>query len=170
MYANYLIQQGDINKALKLWNEIYTQDAHFKDVENKIQVYSEISKSENLTRLVTSTKEEFLKIGQQLCALLHIRYDHYKITKNDLIEFIGNQRSGRDDISCVLYFVKWTTQVGELQVRELLEKVVEEGALKGIFITTTHFSDKALGLAKIRPLELIERERLEGLLTKIFQQ
>ncbi len=170
VYANYLIQQGDINRALKLWNEIYTQDAHFKDVENKIQVYSEISKSENLTRLITSSKEEFLKIGQQLCTLLHIKYDHYKITKNDLIEFSGNQRSGRDDISCVLYFVKWTAQVGELQVRELLEKVVEEGALKGIFVTSTHFSEKALGLAKIRPLELIDRERLEGLLTKIFQQ
>lgn len=169
-YANYLIQHGEINKALTLWNAVYSQDAHFRDVENKIDVYSEISKSGNLTRLMTSTKEEFLKIGQTLCALLHIKTDHYKITKNDLIEFIGNQRSGRDDIACVLYFVKWTTQVGELQVRELLEKVVDEGALKGIFVTTTHFSDKALNLAKIRPLELIERERLEGLLTKIFQQ
>jgi tetratricopeptide (TPR) repeat protein len=169
-YANHLIQYGDINKALTLWNAIYSQDANFRDVENKIHVYSEISKSENLTRLMTSNTDEFLKIGQQLCALLHIKIDHYKITKNDLIEFSGNQRSGRDDIACVLYFVKWTAQVGELQVRELLEKVVDEGALKGIFVTPTHFSDKALNLAKIRPLELIERERLEGLLTKIFQQ
>ncbi len=169
-YAHYLILTGDLNKALKLWNDIHSQDAHYKDVESKIQIYGEISKSSNLTRFITSNKEEFVKTGNELCKVMHIKVDNYSIQKGDLLEFIGIYRAGRDDMACVLHLVKWTNQVGEIPVRELLESVVEEGAAKGIFVTPAHFSDKAHDLSKIRPLELIERERLEGLLSKVYSQ
>lgn len=169
-YANYLIQTGDLNKALKLWNDIHTQDANYKDVENKIQVYGEISKSSNLTRFITSNKEEFVRTGNELCKVMHIKVGNYSIQKGDLLEFIGTYRAGRDDMECVVHLVKWTNQVGEIPVRELLESVVEEGVAKGIFITPARFSEKAHDLSKIRPLELIERERLEGLLSKVYSQ
>jgi len=167
-YANYLVQSGDLHKALKVWEEIHTQNAQFRDVSIKIEIYSDICKSDNLTRFVTSSKQEFLQTGQDLCKVLRIRVANYTIQKNDLAEYIGSYRTGRDEAACVVHMAKWTTQVGEIPVRELLERVVDEGAGKGIFITSSHFTEKALDLSKIRPLELIERERLEELLSKVY--
>jgi len=168
-YADYLVQERDLNRALKLWQEIYSQDDRYKDVESKIQIYGDISKSENLTRFFTSLKQDFIKTGYTLCKLLRVKVENYNFQKNDLLEFIGTSRLGRDDIICVMHMVRWTSLVGEIPVRELIDSVVERGASKGIFVTATYFSEKAHNLSKIRPLELIEREKLEQLLSKVYE-
>lgn len=168
-YADYLVQERDLNRALKLWQEIYSQDDRYKDVESKIQIYGDISKSENLTRFFTSLKQDFIKTGYTLCKLLRVKVENYNFQKNDLLEFIGTSRLGRDDIICVMHMVRWTSLVGEIPVRELIDSVVERGASKGIFVTATYFSEKAHDLSKIRPLELIEREKLERLLSKVYE-
>ena len=167
-YANYLIQEGDLNRAMRVWEEIQVQNAQYRDVSSKIQIYREIYKSDNLTRFVTSSKQEFISTGQELCRVLRVKVVNYRIHQSELVEYIGSYRIGRDESGCIVHVARWTTQVGEIPVRELLERVVEEGAGKGIFITSSYFTDKAHDLAKIRPLELIERERLEELLSKVY--
>lgn len=64
--------------------------------------------------------------------------------------------------------MRWTNPVGEIPVRELLDRMAEEGATKGIFITSSRFSEKAQDLSKIRPLLLVEREQLETMLSKVY--
>jgi len=168
-FANFLIQEGDLARAMKMWEEIQAQTPQYRDVNSKVEIYGEIFKSESLTRFVTSPKQDFISTGQELCRLLRIKVDTYKIHQNDLVEYIGSYRPGRDESTCIVHVARWTTQVGELPVRELLERVVDEGAGKGIFITSSNFTDKAQDLAKIRPLELIEREKLEELLSKVYK-
>lgn len=90
-YADYLVQERDLNRALKLWQEIYSQDDRYKDVESKIQIYGDISKSENLTRFFTSLKQDFIKTGYTLCKLLRVKVENYNFQKNDLLEFIDRK-------------------------------------------------------------------------------
>jgi len=167
-YAGCLVQSGNLNRAMKLWKEIYAVQPQYMDVEQQIRVYEEISKSENLTRFITSVERDFLNIGTKVCSLLDIKVDRQISLKDDFIEFKGSTRIGRDEISCLVHVVKWTNPVGEIPVRELLERMVDEGASKGIFITPSNFTEKAQDLAKIRPLELVQREMLEKLLARIY--
>jgi len=167
-YAGYLVQTGDLNKALKLWKEIQAVQPRYMDVDHKVRIYEDISRSENLTRFITCRKRDFLNTGRELCELLSIKVDRHTSLKEDFVEFKGSSRVGRDEISCLVHLVKWTTPVGEIPVRELLERMVEEGASKGIFITPSNFTEKAHDLAKTRPLELIQREKLEKLLASVY--
>jgi tetratricopeptide (TPR) repeat protein len=167
-YANFLIQEGDLAGAMKTWEDILAQDALYRDVSSKVQIYGEIFKSESLTRFVTSPKQEFVTTGQEICRLLRMKVENFRVHQNDLIEYVGSFRSGREEPACVVHVTRWTNQVGEIPVRELLERVVEEGAGKGVFITSSNFTEAAHNLAKIRPLELIEREKLEELLSKVY--
>jgi tetratricopeptide (TPR) repeat protein len=167
-YADHLVLSGDLNKAMKLWEEINEVKPRYRDVENKLQVFEEISKSKNLTRFVTSPKQEFFQTGRKLCKLINVKIERGDFRKEDFLEFIGTHKIGRDVIPCVLHLTRWTNNVGEIPVRELLGRVVEEGATKGIFISASHYSDKARDLSKIRPLELIEREKIEQLLFQIY--
>jgi len=167
-YADFLIHQGDLERALSLWKEIYNVRPSYRDVDHKLKVYEEISKSNNLTKFVTSTKDEFLKIGKEILKILNINVEKHNMLKDDLLEFVGKIRVGKDEISVVVHVAKWTILVGELPVRELLEKMTDEGASRAVFITSTDFTEKAYDLSKIRPLELMSRKELEKILDKIF--
>lgn len=167
-YANRLAEAGELERAMALWEEIRTSQAGFKDVEEKLRMYGRISASSSLTRLITSGKAEFVETGRRLCAQLHVRVDRQNLGKENFVEFMGSSTSGVSDRPCLVHFVRWTVQVGEMPVRELLERMAEENARKGYFITTSGFTEKALSLAKIRPVELLDRDRLENILQKVY--
>ena len=86
----------------------------------------------------------------------------------DFVEFTGGMRQGREDVTVIVHFARWTSQVGEIPVRDLLERMTEENAAKGYFITTSLFSAKAMKHAKVRPINLIDRHKLEEMLMKVY--
>ncbi len=168
-YANRLVEAGELGKAMTLWGEIRDAQSGFKDVEEKLRIYGRISRSSTLTRLITSGKSEFVETGNELCRQLHVRVEKQNLGKENFVEYVGNSTSGISDRPCLVHFARWTVQVGEIPLRELLERMAEENAGKGYFITTSGFTEKALSLAKIRPVELIDRDRLDQMLQKVYR-
>jgi len=169
IYANYLVSAGEIKKALQQWREVNEIYPNYKDTITKLEVYGELSKSENLTRLLASSKQEYLDTGMKLCKVLSINVDRYTFGKENFIEFVGSRRIGRGEVACIVHFARWTNQVGELPIRELIERMNEEGAARGVFITTSGFSAKAQKQANIRPIELIGKEKLETMLSVVYE-
>jgi tetratricopeptide (TPR) repeat protein len=169
-FAHYLVQTGDLNRAMGVWNEIASIKPHYRDIDNRLQVYGEISKSKNLTRFITSLKHDFLKTGKEMCGILGFRIESFDNRKDDFIEFVGTYRSAREESPAVLQLARWTTQVGEIPVRELLERMVEKGASRGIFIASSTFTEKAHELSRMRPLVLMERDKLEEILEKVYSE
>lgn len=167
-YANYLVRAGELNRALKLWKEVQAVSPEFKDTAQKIEIYGEVGRSENLTRLMTSSKQDFLAAGLSLCRILRIRVEKHKFGMEDFVEFTGGMRQEREDVTVIVHFARWTSQVGEIPVRDLLERMTEENAAKGCFITTSLFSAKAMKHAKVRPINLIDRHKLEEMLVKVY--
>jgi tetratricopeptide (TPR) repeat protein len=167
-YGNYLVKAGDLKRALQLWKEVYAVSPEYKDTAEKIEIYSEVGRSENLTRLLTASKQDYLAAGLALCRLLRVHVESHRYGKENFVEITGSMRQGREDVTVIVHFARWTSQVGEIPVRELLERMNEENAAKGYFITTSMFSAKAQKHAKVRPLTLIGRDRLEEMLSKVY--
>lgn len=69
-------------------------------------------------------------------------------------------RGGHFLVQCKRY----SGAVGAQYVRDLYGVVQHERAMKGILVTTSHFSPDARGFAAGKPLELIDRPQLESLL------
>ena len=167
-YANYLVIAGELNRALKLWKEVQAVLPNYRDTVQKIEIYGEVGRSENLTRLMTSSKQEFLVAGLSLCKIIRVHVEKHRFGKENFVEFIGSMRQGREDVTVIVHFARWTSQVGEIPVRDLLERMTDENAAKGYFMTTSLFSAKALKHAKVRPINLIDRHKLEEMLTKVY--
>lgn len=70
--------------------------------------------------------------------------------------------SGKYIIQCKRY----SGNVGEPIIRDLYGVVMSERANKGILMTTGHFSNYALSFANGKPLELIDGQKMEALLTQ----
>jgi len=167
-YANCLVQYGNIKKALMLLEEINTTQLNYRDVESKLKIYGEISKSDTLTRFITSLKLEFLDTVKALCKLLMIKIEKYSFKRGNFIEVLGSSYAGIKDEICVLHIARWTTPVGEIPIRELLEAMSKAGASIGYFITSSNFTEKAFDISNTRPLELIDKEKLKDMLKSIY--
>ena len=61
----------------------------------------------------------------------------------------------------------WEQPVGVTEVRELYGVMMHAGAIKGILISTGTFTKQAYEFAKGKPLELIDGERLRGLISSL---
>jgi restriction system protein len=61
---------------------------------------------------------------------------------------------------------RYTNTVEVSAVRDLYGAVINEGATKGILVTTSHFGPDAYGFAKDKPITLLNGEELLGLLEK----
>jgi hypothetical protein len=66
----------------------------------------------------------------------------------------------------VIQCKRYAATIGAPLVRDLFGAMNDAGASKGILITTSHFSVDAHKFAQGKPLDLIDREELEGLLRK----
>ncbi len=167
-YANSLITTGEIEKALKLWKEIKEVMPGYLDVDQKISIYSEIIRSDALTKFMVTNKMDFLELGKKISRAIGVEVERNTVLKDDFLEFVGGYKIGNDEIPCIVNIVKWTNPVGDIPVRELLERMSEEGVSKGIFVSPSSFTEKAEELSRIRPIDLISRKELEGILKRIF--
>ena len=61
---------------------------------------------------------------------------------------------------------RYTNIVDVSAVRDLYGSVINEGATKGILVTTSHYGPDAYGFAKDKPITLLNGEELLGLLLK----
>jgi HJR/Mrr/RecB family endonuclease len=61
---------------------------------------------------------------------------------------------------------RYTNTVDVSAVRDLYGAIINEGATKGILVTTSHYGPDAYGFAKDKPITLLNGEELLGLLKK----
>lgn len=66
----------------------------------------------------------------------------------------------------VIQAKRYTNTVDVSAVRDLYGAVVNEGAIKGILVTTSHFGTEAYSFAKDKPLTLLNGNELLGLLER----
>lgn len=66
----------------------------------------------------------------------------------------------------VIQAKRYTNTVDVSAVRDLYGAVINEGAVKGILVTTSHFGPDAYSFAKAKPLTLLNGNELLGLLEK----
>ena len=66
----------------------------------------------------------------------------------------------------VIQAKRYTNTVDVSAVRDLYGAVINEGAVKGILVTTSHFGPDAYSFAKDKPLTLLNGNELLGLLEK----
>jgi restriction system protein len=64
----------------------------------------------------------------------------------------------------VIQAKRYTNTVDVSAVRDLYGSVINEGATKGILVTTSHFGPEAYSFAKDKPLTLLNGNELLGLL------
>lgn len=177
LYARYFLaatyeKQHELEKALKQWQAIFTADPSFKDVASKLATYSDLQHNDNMKEYLTSNTENFVEICKKTVEQA-MKYSIKQASSTSFgAQFLvtesnkNNWMNMRQQLILILFY-RDPQLIKDTIPRKLIEDMKKNSCVKGIICTSSDFTSAANVFAENRPIELINREKLENILSKI---
>jgi tetratricopeptide (TPR) repeat protein len=170
MAAAYL-KQGDMAAAIAQWKAIKASKSDYKDTDLLLAQYLEINKNRNLQTFMMATRSEFVSLCRQLAAKYYPRSStkllDISLQKNDYLDILAEVHTSKWDDLVLFRFARTSLQVGELMLRELYSRIKELRAGRGICMTTGTFSEAAHQFTEARLIDLIEKDDLMKVFSRL---
>ncbi|MFP4364766.1 MAG: tetratricopeptide repeat protein [Spirochaetia bacterium] len=162
----------NIDSAIEQWEKIYSKKPSFRDVAEKLSQYQELRSDDKVKDYLTSGTEEFLDICKAITT------QSLGLTARDISEIpngcqiiavepdSGKWRNTRK-MPRIIKFFRVPDILDDGTVRYMNEEMKKLGITRGVIITSSTFSRKAVEFAETRPINLYNKEQLQELLKKV---
>lgn len=176
LYARYFLadckEKGrDIDAAIKQWHIIQSVQANFRDVAQKLASYSDYQTNDSMKEYLTSNSETFNEIATKLTKVCYgLETKNIQSKKFGCVLVAGepetdNWRNQRPQTILFVYY-RENSAIQEAIVRKAFDEMKSKAYTKLIICTSSTFSSSATNFAENRPVELIDKEKLEAMLSK----
>lgn len=176
IYARYFLascyeQLRKIDKAIEQWDFIYHRNKGFRDVAAKLAEYKDLQANDYMKDYLTASDEEFVMICKNACEnvlkLQVISEENQKwgCQVSSVDKRLEAMLGVRKQIN-ILRFYREPAPVDEQAIHDILDAMKVQNAIKGYICSSSGFNNQAKRFAEGRPVELIEKQKLEALLTK----
>lgn len=176
LYARYFLgmcyeKSRKIDKAIEQWEAIYKRNKGFRDVSAKLSEYKDLQANDYLKDYLTCSNEEFPLI----CKNATTKALNLQILTCDQKKWgcqISAVNKGDDSWMSVrkqvimIRFYRDPEPVADQQVIEALDNMKSQNYVKGYMFSSSGFTTTAKRYAENRPIELIEKQKLEAVLSK----
>lgn len=168
--AHALEKQRRIEQAIEHWEYIYSKKPNFKDVSEKLSQYQDLRTDDRVKDFLTVGNDEFLEICKKVTSVMELQVRDVTHTDGgaDIIavEAQSKWRNARK-MPKLLRFLRVTDTIDESTVRAVHEEMKKQNVNRGVVLTSSLFSKRAVDFAESRPIELLNREKLQELLKRI---
>ena len=176
LYARYFLaacyeKSRKIDKAIEQWELIYKRNKGFRDVSAKLSEYKDLQANDYLKDYLTCSNEEF----PYICKNAVIKGMNLQVLSLDQKKW-GCQITGvnKSDDSWMsvrkqvvfMRFYRDPEPVDEAQIHESLDTMKTLSSVKAFLFSSSGFNTAAKRFAENRPVELVEKQKLEALLSK----
>ena len=175
-YARYFLaacfeKNRQIDKAIEQWEEIYKRNKTFRDVAAKLSEYKDLQANDYLKDYLTCSNEEF----PYICKNATIKGMNLQVLTCDQkkwgCQITGVNKSDESWMSVrkqviFIRFYRDPDPVEEAQIHESLDTMKSLNSVKAFLFSSSGFNTAAKRYAENRPVELVEKEKLEALLSK----
>ncbi|MDH4128731.1 MAG: tetratricopeptide repeat protein [Spirochaetota bacterium] len=169
--ANGYELKKDISSAIEQWEKIIASQPGFRDVEEKLNNYSDLRMEDRLKDFFVATNEAFENYCRKVLNKMGIEIKEVISVGSVVAEFLAQERLGTKDIRVQKVMVRvyrHNEPIGDKIVRDLAEKLkLESGMHHAICISATGFSKQATDFAETRPINLVGGKELSDLLKQI---
>ena len=176
LYARYFLatcyeKSRKIDKAIEQWEIIYKTNKGFRDVSAKLSEYKDLQSNDYLKDYLTCSNEEF----PMICKNAAMKALKLQVLSCDPQKWgcqITAVNAGDDNWMNVrkqvllLRFFRDPEPVEEAKIHESLDALKTMGCVKGYLFSSSSFAAAAKHYAEGRPVELIEKQKLEAILSK----
>ena len=168
--ATCYLNANKIPNALNHLREIQSISPRYKDSKNLISRYEEMSLNSSLKAYLTAGSNDFLVLCRKLVATFYTNA-HVKIVsaevKPDLVEIQADIETAKWEDTVIFRFLRASNSIGDFMIRDFHGRIKETKAGKGIFISSGVYSDETKKFIEGRPIDLIDKEALLKLFTKV---
>lgn len=174
--AECYVKIHNIQNALHHLEEIRKSNPNYKDIQKKIEMYSQLNLNSLFEKYLIGSVSQFTNICklivkyyiQKLCNLSGtIKFDKVNMNYRGELEIFVEIVSKKFTSQYYFTFFRSTTTVGDLVVRNIYNMLREQKFDKGICVTAGDFSNTAHTFIESRMLEIIEKKALIDILEKI---
>ena len=162
----------DLDHAIEQWEAIHAVSPNFKDVATKLGQYRDLRSNDYIKEYLTAGPESFLKlckaVTEQSFALSvqsqkEIKQGCAIIALEDNSEKWMNVRKQPR----LFIYSRDSEIISDSFLRSLHEQMKTQNVVRGVVITSSGFSRGALTFAENRPIELIDKDKLESMLRQL---
>ncbi len=159
-----------IENAISQWEKVYAKKPSFRDVAEKLSQYQDIRQNDNMKDYLTSSNADFLEICKSLTNTLNISLrDSGEIPNGCQIIAVESDSKWRNakKMPKLLWFLRVPDMISESTIRSLHEVMKKQNIARGIIVSSSNFSRKAIDFAENRPIDLVNKEKLQEMLQNI---
>lgn len=176
LLAECYLKNHEIQKATEYWKKVYDYDPNYKDVKLKIENYSDVSSNFLLEMYLIGSVNQFIKICKMFVQYYishysslrgNIKFLEINIRTEGSLEILTEVTSGNFIEQNLFIFLRSSTTVGDITIREHYNNIKEKKVDKGICITAGNFSDSVKDFVESRMIKLFEKEQLVEILNKL---
>lgn len=175
-YAHYFLatcyeKSRLLDKAIEQWEAIYKVDKKFRDVNQKLSQYKELQANDSMKEYLTCSSEKFLELCKQAALKgMELFTIQIKTTKNGCSLLARDARNdnwmANRQQQYRVDFYRVTDPIDDTAVRSLADEVKKMNYAKGFICASAGFTRTAENYAETRPVELINKDKLEKVLAK----
>ena len=176
LYARYFLaacyeKMHKIDKAIEQWESINKKNKAFRDVPGKLIEYKALQANDFLKDYLTSSNDEFIEI----CKNATEKGLKLKILSCDArkwgCEITGINQGDESWMNVkkqvvLIRFYRNPEPIDEPAIHETLDTMKSMGSVKSFIFSSSEFSVAAKRYSENRPVELVEKKKLEAVLSK----
>ena len=174
--VHYLLAQcheidKDLIRAVDEWEKIYTINPKYKDVAEKLAIYSDIRTDDRIKDFLIASQSEFQSTCTELVQSMGLAIQDVVLKSQDVVEVsaLETQSKWRNakKAPSIVRIHRSVEPIGYDDIRVLYDQMRKKNAMRSICVTSSKFTRTATEFAQIRPIDLIDKEVLTKLLKKL---
>ena len=176
LYARYFLaacyeKTRKLELAISQWEAIYAKNHNFKDVASKLAQYKDLQSNDHMKEYLTSNPQTFNEICKKVALsgfgltagnVESKKFGCMMVATESKNENWMNMRQS----PYLLVFYREPDLIEDSVLRKLLEIVKSKSYVKVIIFSSAGFTRTAISFSENRPVELINKDKLEVLLSK----
>ncbi|MBN1409524.1 MAG: tetratricopeptide repeat protein [Spirochaetales bacterium] len=175
LYARYYLGQAyekakNIDKAIDQWEKIYAVKAVFRDVGEKLSKYQEFRTDDLVKDYLTASNEDYIGMCRKVVYAMGLTVQDINPVRNGCQVVAIDEESSKwrniKKLPKLILFLRVAERIDEPLIRRFIEEMKVARISRGSIITSSDFSPKAEEFVTSRPVELVNKERLQILLNE----
>lgn len=164
-------KRRDFHTAIANWERIYDVNPKFKDVAEKLKTYEEYRTDDAIKDFMIASPGKFEQVSRRIVEAMNLSVLDLQVISDSEVHILATETEGNwrntKRTNRLIYIFRTTEPVPEKALRQMHEDMRSKGAIRGMALTTSEFTQQAQLFSQSRPIELKDKKEFIALLRAI---
>ncbi len=176
LFARYFLaacyeKSHKIDKAIEQWDKIYSKNRTFRDVGAKLNEYRDLQTNDSMKEYLTASPTDFVEICKKIAmAGFNLQSQKTEPTPYGCSMYATEVKKDswmnvRPQFFLAVFY-RNAEPLEDSVVRKVAESLKNQNCSKGVIFSSSGFTNSASKYAENRSVVLVNKEQLEGILSK----